>query len=335
MPLQDTDLASGAPQRRRQCLTPASACRRAELGDATGVWHGGNRHPTTPACRPTSPLHPARLGRDILAPTSRHDCAGTGHGWGMAKSTTMRRRHSGGRRQAVIAAAATLVAGAAVLATSPALAETDIEQGQAAGRAGNHDDAVEAFTRAVNSGTLSLSDLVLAYTNLCIEQEARGQHEAAISDCNSAVTLGATQAPIFYNRALAHLALNHTQAGVADLERAVARDPSLAGAHYSLGNLHLDAGELDAAIASYTRAIEAAPRLAEAWHNRGFAHAQQSDFAAAMRDYLQCYDLGLQSDSVIFNIQDALTHLRLYRGDLNGVADAQFNAALQAYRSRQ
>ncbi len=240
-------------------------------------------------------------------------------------------RWAGRPRSGVLAVAAVclLVAGAA-----SGHGETELEQGLAALRAGQPEDAIAAYTRAIDSGTLTLPELLSAYTHRCAAQEAAAQHRQAVSDCNAAIQLGSTAAAVFSLRGAAHQGLGRRDAAVADFERAVRLDPDLAAAHYSLGNLRLDGGDPAGAIESYSRAVAAQPDLAAAWHNRGFAHAQRSEWNAAVADYVRCYELGTRSDRAIFNLQDALHQLGLYSGPLDGAANAQLEAAVRAFRSR-
>jgi tetratricopeptide (TPR) repeat protein len=79
------------------------------------------------------------------------------------------------------------------------------------------DRKISGCSTEILSGTLSNSDLALAYTNRGIAYSAKGQLDRAIQDYDQAIELDASDADFFYARSLARAKKGDKKGAAADL----------------------------------------------------------------------------------------------------------------------
>ncbi len=116
---------------------------------------------------------------------------------------------------------------------------------------GSGSSAIEACTRAVNSGRYDRRNLALIYSNRGNQRERVGEYEKAF----------------------------------ADHDQAIRTDPTYAAGFMHRGNAYARRGELDRALADHSEAIRLAPKDADAFYNRGFTYKHKGEHERAVADY--------------------------------------------------
>ena len=135
-------------------------------------------------------------------------------------------------------------------------------------------DARYALTRAVQNDPAD----AIAHNNLGNAFARAGQFDQAIASYRRALNLRPQFIEAHHNLAQAHdnlggalLAIGRVDEAVASFRGAVEIDPEFFEAHNNLGNALRGAGQLDQALASYDRALQIMPLFAEAHCNRAIA----------------------------------------------------------------
>jgi tetratricopeptide (TPR) repeat protein len=77
----------------------------------------------------------------------------------------------------------------------------------------------------------------------------------ALADFSVCVALAPDRAECYYNRALAHVALDHREAALQDYDQALRLEPRVGRASFNRGVLHLQANHGEQARADFRRAL--------------------------------------------------------------------------------
>jgi tetratricopeptide (TPR) repeat protein len=139
------------------------------------------------------------------------------------------------------------------------------------------------------------------------------EHEKAISDFNSALTLNPEYAWAYGSRGLVFRVLKKFKQAITDFDRAIELNPEYAWAYGSRGVTYHLLKEYRRAIEDFDHAIELKPQYTWAYVHRGITYRMLQDFQRALDDF----DLSLKLEprnAVIF-AQRGLTSLwmRNYR----------------------
>ncbi|MBM3526733.1 MAG: tetratricopeptide repeat protein [Alphaproteobacteria bacterium] len=120
---------------------------------------------------------------------------------------------------------------------------------------------------------------------LCV----RGSGRAAIDACTRALNSGRfdrrNMALILSNRANQHERFGEYEKAIADHNEAIRTDPTYAGGFMHRGNTYARRGELDRALADHSEAIRLAPKDADTFYNRGLTYKHKGDHERAIADY--------------------------------------------------
>jgi tetratricopeptide (TPR) repeat protein len=116
---------------------------------------------------------------------------------------------------------------------------------------GSGNAAIEACTRALNSGRFDRRNMAVIYSNRGNQRERIGEYDKAIADHNEAIRTDPTYAAGFMHR----------------------------------GNAYARHGDFDRAIADHTEAIRLGPKDADAFYNRGYTYSRKGDHERAVADY--------------------------------------------------
>jgi lipoprotein NlpI len=151
------------------------------------------------------------------------------------------------------------------------------------------DRKISGCSTEILSGTLSNSDLALAYTNRGIAYSAKGQLDRAIQDFDQAIKLDANNVIAYYNRGIAHSAKGQFDCAIQDYDEAIERSPSArrllgmnnAIAYYNRGIAYSAKGQLDRAIQDFDQAIKLDASDADFFHARSLAQKGDKKSAAA------------------------------------------------------
>ncbi|MCX8102329.1 MAG: tetratricopeptide repeat protein [Geminicoccaceae bacterium] len=155
---------------------------------------------------------------------------------------------------------------------SPASADAlaDVRAGNQAFAEGRIEQAVAAFTRAIEAGGLEPESLALALNNRGVALGELGDFDKAIADYDRALSLKPGDPKTLRNlriaytrRATAAARLGEPERAIADLGRAIELDPDHPTAWLRRGELRLERGEIEAAIADLETAARLAPDQSE------------------------------------------------------------------------
>ena len=112
--------------------------------------------------------------------------------------------------------------------TSPALADDDSDWPNCNGADG--DSAIAACTRILRRGEAAQSDLAIAYNNLGLAYENRGEPDRAIAALDEAIALDPQLASAYNNRGFAYNNKGQYDRAIGDLDQAIGLNPQLAEA---------------------------------------------------------------------------------------------------------
>ena len=161
-------------------------------------------------------------------------------------------------------------------------------RGNAYNRLGNYQQAIANYNRAIKLDP----KLAMAYNNRGIAYKNLGNYNQAIADYTKAIELDPKDAKAYTNRGAAYGGLGNYNKVIADCTRAIKLDPKYAMAYNNRGVAYDLLGNHNQAIANYNRAIELDPEDASAYYNRGFAYEDLGNLQQAFNDYKIAARLG-------------------------------------------
>jgi tetratricopeptide (TPR) repeat protein len=168
-----------------------------------------------------------------------------------------------------------------LLGTDPTNAEALHLLGVIAHQTGNHKNAVDLISHAIEINP----HVAIYYSNLGNALQELKQFDAAVASYDKAIALKPHYAEAYSNRGVALQELEQLDAAIASCDKAIALKPDYAEAYSNLGNALRELKQFDAAVASYDKAIAFKPHYAEAYSNRGVALQELKQFDAAVASY--------------------------------------------------
>ncbi|TWU20028.1 tetratricopeptide repeat protein [Allorhodopirellula heiligendammensis] len=113
---------------------------------------------------------------------------------------------------------------------------------------------------------------------------ARGEHDRALADFNSAIDKGFQAAQAYSSRGLFLAAQGDHQGALADYDRALAIDPADVTPLVNRAEINMQQGEFDKAIADYTAALKTRPDNAALLRQRAIASKAAGKLEQAISD---------------------------------------------------
>jgi tetratricopeptide (TPR) repeat protein len=142
----------------------------------------------------------------------------------------------------------------------------DVRSGNAAFGAGQFEEAVDAYTRAILAGDLDPEALAIASNNRGVAHGELGDYDKAIEDYAQALSLTPGDATATKNLRIAHVRrggaaqrLGEQEPALADYARAIELEPAHPLAYLRRGQLLLEQGDAAGAVADLRRAQELDP----------------------------------------------------------------------------
>lgn len=181
------------------------------------------------------------------------------------------------------------VTGAAVVATAcgapdgggDGAAGDHLEAARALAEEGDHDSAVDRYTRALGAG----ADAATVLNERGVSRSVLGEHRGAAADFDSALALRPGEASALSNLAVTHLELARWDRALEALDSLAVLRPDEAKVYYDRARAHQGQGRLDRALEDLDRALELDPEMAEAYVTRGALHARRDELEAAISDF--------------------------------------------------
>jgi tetratricopeptide (TPR) repeat protein len=202
-----------------------------------------------------------------------------------------------------------------LLLTVPAavLAQADdIERGQDLLAEGEFEDAVDAFTAALEEDARNVDALLgraEAYASL-------GDSRRALADAERAIILDESS-QAYYVRALALLVDGDFQGALDDLSTAAQLDPENPDAYVLQADIYSALGETEQALANYDAAIEIDPDNADYYYNRGLIYYNTGDLEAALEDYNAAIEIDPDNADYYFS----RSYVHFDQGDLEATLE--------------
>jgi tetratricopeptide (TPR) repeat protein len=175
---------------------------------------------------------------------------------------------------------------------APALADgvTDGNAGREALLAGNADEAIRLFSRAIAFGGLNAKNQAVTLNLRGNAYLARGQTQVALDDVNESLRLAET-VDAHFTRAKIFIAQYRFDDAVEDLGRAIALGGEAADIYALRGHAHLYAGRMDEAFKDLDHALKLQPNYAFALRTRGHAFMNSGKDDKAIADLTQAIAL--------------------------------------------
>ena len=146
-----------------------------------------------------------------------------------------------------------------VTGTDSAAAISSLNAGAAALKNDQFKAAVRYFTAAIESGTLSLEGVALAYHHRGIAQQKLGLTGAAVADYTKAIWQGSLPSDVlsrsYYNRGIAYAEMGEFERAERDYSSAIELNQTYASAYHNRANLRRGRGAYQEAIDDYNSAL--------------------------------------------------------------------------------
>ncbi|MEW6615701.1 MAG: tetratricopeptide repeat protein [Thermodesulfobacteriota bacterium] len=161
-----------------------------------------------------------------------------------------------------------------------------LDRGYAYFIAGKNQDAIYAYTRAIQLGLGVYTLRGLVFSRL-------KDYQKAIIDYTEAIELDTkdARAGAYYSRGDAYSELGNYNQAIADYTRAIKLDPKFASAYAGRGFAYDKLGNYQQAIADYTIAIELSPKYAWAYFSRGLVYEKLGNYNQAIVQYSKAIEL--------------------------------------------
>jgi tetratricopeptide (TPR) repeat protein len=130
----------------------------------------------------------------------------------------------------------------------------------------------------------------------------RGQLSKAIAECNKAIEINPTYAPVYNSRGFAYIGKGEYDEAISDFNKAIEINPKFAMAYNNRGYAYGVKGQYDQAISDSNRAIDLNPKLAMAYNNRGLAYLNKGRHDRAISDCNRALKVNPR-DATAYNIR--------------------------------
>jgi len=197
------------------------------------------------------------------------------------------------------------------------------EKGYAAGISGNDNNAVDAYSKAIELNPQYAN----AYNNRGGVYAKLDRDNQAIKDFNKAIELNPQLADAYYNRGCVYIKLGSDSQAIKDFNRAIELNLKDADAYVNRGNVYDKLGDFNQAINDYNKAIEINPQLPDSYYNRGIIYGKLGNYSQAINDYSKTIELGSQLTAsqlakAYYNRGNAYTKLGNYSQEIDDYSKA-------------
>ncbi len=170
------------------------------------------------------------------------------------------------------------------------LVQTYIEEGAAAGEAGDLNQAIKKFGEAIALDTNN----DMAYHNRGFAYEQMGNFEQAIEDYSQVIALRPT-VRAYYERGLCYGISGQEQQAIEDFNHIISLESDHTLAYANRAVAHRSVGNLEQALKDLDKAIELKPEDDAFYHDRGLTCAQLNKLSQAIEDIDKAIELNPQN----------------------------------------
>ena len=179
----------------------------------------------------------------------------------------------------------TLFAYAAALLPALAGAQTPGDAQDCISITRNPDKAIEACTRAINSGKVPQRDLAQVHYSRGAELATKGDHDRAIADFDTAIRINPQLAEALYSRGISWAHKGEPDRAIPDFDAALRLNPKNADALQSRGTEWLMKGDYKRAMVDFDAAARLDPQPQDLHFPRGRALFYSGDYLKAMAEF--------------------------------------------------
>ena len=164
---------------------------------------------------------------------------------------------------------------------------SEMRKGGEYANAGNYNEALEIFDKAITTYPLKghRHQLAFAHKVRAFIFKKKGNFDAALSDYNAAIQLDSKNAEIYRARGIIYLKKKALDQAFSDFETAIAINPNYAAAYNDRGFVYYEKGAFNHAISDYNHVIELHPDNHAVYYNRGLAFYSAQEYIKALADY--------------------------------------------------
>jgi tetratricopeptide (TPR) repeat protein len=161
----------------------------------------------------------------------------------------------------------------------------DLSAAQTAIGAGQIDEAIRLYTRALASSDLGAEDRAFAFTSLANIHDDRGESDLALADYAQAIAAKPDYYWSYYNRGVLYAKQSPYPKAFADFDKAIALNPQYAPTYQARANAYDDTGGFEKAMADYDKAISLRANDPTIYDDRGISQAGRGKYAPALADF--------------------------------------------------
>jgi len=168
-----------------------------------------------------------------------------------------------------------------VVKKSPGLAKAYLNLGVAYADAGNDDQALRSYEKAIGLD----NNYAEAYSNRGVIYMKMGNHEKALADFNRAIELNDAYLNAFHNRGTLYAKSRQFKLAMADLNKALTINPSHPESYNERGTVYLLLHRPEEALEDFQQAVLYDPGYVMAYNNRGAVYNELKEYDIAVRDF--------------------------------------------------
>lgn len=181
----------------------------------------------------------------------------------------------------------------------PTAASGFIARGNTAFNAGQIDEAIQNYSRALDVDPSN----AVAYYERGNAYLSRRQFDKALADFAAAIDRNFAGELAYLNRGIVYAQTGVLDLALKDLNAAAHLNPTSAEVYYNRGLLYMRAANFEAAIADFSTATKLNPRHADAFAARGAARQSIGQITEATRDYYTALELDPKNRNALVNLR--------------------------------
>lgn len=155
----------------------------------------------------------------------------------------------------------------------------------------NDNMIIQSCMAVVHAGNEADANLAIAFKNLCLAYNDKGDHDRAIQNCDQAIKLNAGFIDAYLFRGHAYFNKGDNDRAIQDYDKAITLDPNEAGTFVERGAAYHIKGDNVRAIEDLDQAIRLDPNDATAFYVRGAAYQAENENDHAIQDYSKAIKL--------------------------------------------